>query len=175
MPSSLTPSEPTPQSLGMPITPAPLRVAAPSTDTPEPAPPTFSSLTGPKARQRRRIWNRRSTQTYLGTPMADYEYMYIHQRYIPDDIFELYNLATLLDGDYVYVKIRRGMYGLPQAGRIANDYLRTFLEPAGYHPIPHTPGLWCHKTRPIAFSLVVDDFGVKYVNQDDVDHLLATL
>ncbi|KAG7366876.1 hypothetical protein IV203_029546 [Nitzschia inconspicua] len=67
------------------------------------------------------------------------------------------------------------MYGLPQAGRIANDYLHTFLEPAGYHPTEHTPGLWRHRTRPLAFSLVVDDFGVKYVNQDDVDYLLATL
>ncbi|KAG7342946.1 reverse transcriptase RNA-dependent DNA polymerase [Nitzschia inconspicua] len=112
---------------------------------------------------------------YLGTPMADYEYMRIHRRFIPDDIFILYNLADLLDGDYIYVEIRRGMYGLPQAGRIANDYLRTFLEPAGYHPTPNTPGLWRHKTRPIIFSLVVDDFGVKYVNQDDVDHLLGTL
>ncbi|KAG7352362.1 reverse transcriptase RNA-dependent DNA polymerase [Nitzschia inconspicua] len=112
---------------------------------------------------------------YLGTPMAEYEYMRIHRRYIPDDIFEQYNLSALLDGDFVYVEIRRGMYGLPQAGRIANDYLRTFLEPAGYHPTEHTPGLWRHRTRPLAFSLVVDDFGVKYVNQDDVDHLLATL
>jgi hypothetical protein len=28
-----------------------------------------------------------------------------------------------------------------------------------------TPGLWTHKTRPILFSLVVDDFGVKYVGK----------
>ncbi|KAG7350061.1 reverse transcriptase RNA-dependent DNA polymerase [Nitzschia inconspicua] len=112
---------------------------------------------------------------YLGTPMAEYKYMRIHRRYIPDDIFEQYHLADILDGDYVYVEIRRGMYGLPQAGRIANDYLRTFLEPAGYHPTEHTPGLWRHRTRPLTFSLVVDDFGVKYVSQDDVDHLLATL
>ncbi|KAG7340278.1 hypothetical protein IV203_023821 [Nitzschia inconspicua] len=51
---------------------------------------------------------------YLGTPMAEYEYMRIHRRYIPDDIFEQYHLADILDGDYVYVEIRRGMYGLPR-------------------------------------------------------------
>ncbi len=29
--------------------------------------------------------------------------------------------------------------------------------------------------RPISFTLVVDDFGVKYVNKDDVDHLIASI
>ena len=24
------------------------------------------------------------------------------------------------------------------------------------------PGLWSHKTRPITFTLIIDDFGVKY-------------
>ena len=36
-------------------------------------------------------------------------------------------------------------------------------------------GLWYHKTRPITFKLVVDDFGVKYVNKDDVGHLIASI
>ncbi|KAG7374215.1 hypothetical protein IV203_013310 [Nitzschia inconspicua] len=53
------------------------------------------------------------------------------------------------------------MYGLPQASRISNDYLRPFLEPAGYHPTEHTPGLWRQRTRALASSLVVDDFAVK--------------
>ena len=38
-----------------------------------------------------------------------------------------------------------------------------------------TPGLWTHTTRSIIFSLVVDDFGVKYCQRDDVDHLLGVL
>jgi hypothetical protein len=29
--------------------------------------------------------------------------------------------------------------------------------------------------RDITFTLVVDDFGIKYTNQDDLDHLLAAL
>ena len=36
-------------------------------------------------------------------------------------------------------------------------------------------GLWAHKTRPIQFTLVVDDFGVKYVGKEHADHLLRTL
>ena len=30
-------------------------------------------------------------------------------------------------------------------------------------------------SRPISFTLVVDDFGVKYVNKDDTDHLVASI
>jgi hypothetical protein len=35
--------------------------------------------------------------------------------------------------------------------------------------------LWKHKTRNIQFVLVVDDFGIKYVKRDDLDHLVAVL
>ena len=35
--------------------------------------------------------------------------------------------------------------------------------------------MWRHITRPIAFSLVVDDFGVKYVHKDDATHLSNSL
>ena len=31
----------------------------------------------------------------------------------------------------------------------------------------YTPGLWLHEWRPIQFSLVVDDFGVKYVGEEN--------
>ena len=37
------------------------------------------------------------------------------------------------------------------------------------------PGLWKHDTRPIQFTVVVDSFGVKYVNKDDVTHLQQVL
>ena len=31
-------------------------------------------------------------------------------------------------------------------------------------------GLWKHKWRPVTFSLVVDDFGVKYIGKQYVDY-----
>jgi hypothetical protein len=34
------------------------------------------------------------------------------------------------------------------------------------------PGLWKHITCPISFTLVVDDFAVKYERQEDVNHLI---
>jgi hypothetical protein len=63
------------------------------------------------------------------------------------------------------------MYGLNQAGLFANQLLQTCLAPFGYYLSRRTPGLWLHKTRPIAFSLVVDDFAVKYVGKQHADHL----
>ena len=112
---------------------------------------------------------------YLGTPMERFEYMRISVKIIPRHIYDLYKLKDLTTDGFVFVEIRRGMYGLPQAGRIANDQLVAFLAPHGYHPVAITPGLWKHDTRDIFFTLVVDDFGVKYTNRDDADHLMNTL
>jgi hypothetical protein len=53
--------------------------------------------------------------------------------------------------------------------------LRKRLAPYGYYEVAHTPGLWRHVTRPISFSLVVDDFGVKYVGKEHALHLIHTL
>jgi hypothetical protein len=63
------------------------------------------------------------------------------------------------------------MYGLKQAGLLASQLLQKRLAPFGYYPARHTPGLWLHKTRPIAFSLIVDDFAVTYVGKQHADHL----
>ncbi|KAI2493168.1 Reverse transcriptase (RNA-dependent DNA polymerase) [Fragilaria crotonensis] len=112
---------------------------------------------------------------YLGTPMERYEYMRIPIGLIPDVIIELYNLLPLVHNGHVFVEIRRGMYGLPQAGRLANDQLIKFMAPHGYHPVALTPGLWKHSSRDIVFSLVVDDFGIRYTSQADADHLITTL
>jgi hypothetical protein len=79
----------------------------------------------------------------------------------PEEIIQKYNLnARAVDG-WVYIEIRKCMYGLKQAGLLANQLLQTRLAPFGYYPARNTPGLWLHKTRPISFTLVVDDFAVK--------------
>jgi hypothetical protein len=67
------------------------------------------------------------------------------------------------------------MYGLNQAGLLANQLLQTRLAPFGYYPAHHTPGLWLHKTRPISFTLVVDDLAVKYVGKHHAEHLRNAL
>ena len=112
---------------------------------------------------------------YLGTLMTQYEYMRIPLQMLPPAIVEQYNLTPLIHNNCVYVEIRKGMYGLPQAGKLANNQLIAALAPFGYHPVPLTAGLWRHDTRDITFCLVVDDFGVKYTNKEDADHLLTSL
>ena len=112
---------------------------------------------------------------YLNNPMPTFEYMRIPVKDIPTVIMEQYNLTHLVYNGYVMVEIRKGMYGLPQAGIIANDRLVKHLHGYGYTPTKHTPGLFTHSDRPICFSLTVDDFGVKYVGKEHADHLITTL
>ena len=69
-------------------------------------------------------------------------------------------------------KITKGIYRLPQAGRIAHDKLIKHLANGGYVPTGKTPGLFKHTSRPIYFCLVVYDFGVKYTSRNDAEHLI---
>jgi hypothetical protein len=73
------------------------------------------------------------------------------------------------------MEIRKDMPGLKQAGCITNDQLTTHLAKFGYWPVPITPSLWKHDSCPIDFSLVVDDFGIKYVGKERALHLLGPL
>jgi hypothetical protein len=51
------------------------------------------------------------------------------------------------------------MYGLPQAGIIAQQLLEERLAKHGYRQSKTTPGLWKHDTRPIS------------VGEENVQHL----
>ena len=67
------------------------------------------------------------------------------------------------------------MYGLKQAGIIAHKAIIHHLAPFWYHPACHTPGLCQHETRDTIFTLVVDDFAIKYTSLDNAQHLLHVL
>jgi len=113
---------------------------------------------------------------YLNTPMARPEYMRLKIDDMPDNVIKQYQLREKSTKDgYVYVEINKGMYGLPQAGIIAQQLLEKRLNAAGYHQSTITPGFWKHDWRPISFALCVDDFGVKYVGEEHAKHLLRTL
>ncbi len=71
--------------------------------------------------------------------------------------------------------MRRAVWGLPQAGILANKLLCKRLLPHRYYECNNTPGLWKHTTRPISFTLVVDDFGVKYVRHEHAEHLIKCI
>jgi hypothetical protein len=113
---------------------------------------------------------------YLNTKLPSPEYMRIHISLIPDEIKEEYNVNDYVDEDgFVYVEITGAIYGLSQSGYLAHEDLKKNLAPFGYAPAKRTHGLWFHKTRNISFTLVVDDFGVKYVDKADALHLINAL
>ncbi len=67
------------------------------------------------------------------------------------------------------------MHRLQQSGILANKLLKECLEKHGYQDLSHTPGIFKHDLRPIWFTLVVDDFGAKYVRKEYLEHLLRIL
>ena len=102
--------------------------------------------------------------------------MKFHISTIPQGIIDEYNLLDIVKNHgFVYVKIVKGMYGLKQAGIIARKSLVQHLAPFGYHPARNIPGLWQHETRDNIFTLVVDDFAIKYTSLENAKHLLNAL
>jgi hypothetical protein len=80
------------------------------------------------------------------------------------------------NSNHVMLAITKGMYGLPQDGSLAQERLLNHLSKHGYRPVRNTPCILRHDTRDaVVFSLVVDDFGIKYKNQADAEHLLLVL
>jgi hypothetical protein len=112
---------------------------------------------------------------YLGTPLPRFEYMKMLISRFPEENIQKYNLNSLAVDGWVYIEIRKGMNGLKQAILLANQLLQTRLAPFGYYPARHTQGRWLHKTRPISFTLVIDDFAVKYVGKHHAEHLRNAL
>ena len=74
--------------------------------------------------------------------------MRIPLKIIPQDIIDAYDLTSLVNNQGgIYMRIETSMYGLKQAGIIANQELVKHMAPFRYHPVQHTPGLWVHYSR----------------------------
>ena len=58
---------------------------------------------------------------------------------------------------------------------LSQQLLEKRLNAEDYYQSKVTPGFWTHKWRPICFTLVVDDFGVKYVGEEHTRHLLSII
>ena len=66
---------------------------------------------------------------------------------IPQEFNDLYDLGSKVKNGYVYIEIQRGMYGLPQAGILANKLLKERRLKNDYFEVPHTgPILTQNKT-----------------------------
>ena len=66
--------------------------------------------------------------------MNRYEYMWIKISDTPQDIIDQYGLTDKAVNGKVLVEIRKGMYGMKQAGHIANDRLKEHIKAYGYVP-----------------------------------------
>ena len=113
---------------------------------------------------------------FLQTKLDIPEYIRIHSKYFSKEFLHEYKIDNLPDKDgYMYCQIDKGMYGLKQAAILAYTQLKKRLNEFGYYPLKSSNGLWRHQTRRTLFALCVDDFGVKYDNQDDLNHLIKAL
>ena len=112
---------------------------------------------------------------YLMSTLPEAEYVRFRYDLIPPRIIKHYQLDLLVNDGYVYARINKAWYGLKQGGKIAHDDLVEHLQKHGYVRAGYTDGLFKHTTRDISFTLVVDDFGIKYVKQEDVDHLVSIM
>jgi hypothetical protein len=73
----------------------------------------------------------------------------------PNNIIMHYSLIKKVLNGFVYMEICCRVYGLPQAGILANKLLKTHLACHEYFEVPHMPGLWKHTSRPVWFNLCV--------------------
>jgi len=113
---------------------------------------------------------------YLMTPLKRPEFIPISINDISEEIIIEYKLREIADSKgMVYIQANQGMYGLSQSGLLANEPLEKRLNKRGYHQCKLLPGLWSHKWCPVQFTLVVYDFGVKYVGKEHALHLKQTL
>ena len=60
-------------------------------------------------------------------------------------------------------------------GQTTHLHLAQHLKLFGYFSSKQTSGLWFHETNPIAFTLVVDDFDIKYINKEHIEYLLKAV
>jgi hypothetical protein len=109
---------------------------------------------------------------YLHAPLDRYEYMKMPLALFQEWIKQQYNLNKLPLNCFVYLEMHRAVWGLPQVSTLANKLLQKRLLSHGYFECPNFPGLWKHYTRPILFTLVMDNFGLKYVGKEHVNHLI---
>ena len=107
--------------------------------------------------------------------MAKDEYYKISIILIPQEVIDEYNLMDNQINGFLYVCMEKGMYGLVQAGIIAHTALKEHLRPFEYEPVPIIPGLWRHNKIGIKFTLVVDEFAIKYKRKEGAMHLTHAL
>jgi hypothetical protein len=119
------------------------------------------------------------TDMYLNTrlPLDQWEYMVLDVHDIPQEIIDTYKLTDYMSPEdtKVYVEVMGALYGMKQAGYLAHLEILEHLANHGYMPCPNTPCLFRHHSDDIEFTLITDDFGVRYGTKAAADKLLAVM
>jgi hypothetical protein len=80
-------------------------------------------------------------KNYLTDALEYYKYMKMPLSLFPIWIVEQYNLNTHAKDGWVHLEMQCAVWGLPQAGILANKCLCHKLAPFGYYECVITPGL----------------------------------
>ena len=69
---------------------------------------------------------------YLNTPLKKKIYGKMKAKYIPEETIKKHNLKQYIEDDgWIHFKIGKGIYGIPEAGRLSNDLLRARIKNMG--------------------------------------------
>eukprot|EP01035_Chromulina_nebulosa_P069550 gene69550-biopygen40254 len=101
---------------------------------------------------------------YLMTSLPRPEYIRVPLKFLSHKILDQHNLHQYLHNNSVLFEVTKSMYGLPHAGKIAQDVL-----------IERRICLFRHATNGVVFTLVVDDFGVKFKDLAGTEDLIRCL
>jgi hypothetical protein len=112
---------------------------------------------------------------YLGSKLTEPEYFSIPVKNIPVETMIEFDLQQYANDDNVLFQVDGTMYGHPVAGRIANADLVEHLGQHGYIQDPNIPSFFENAINQVSFTLVVDDFGIKYTGADTLKDLIRVL
>ena len=95
---------------------------------------------------------------------------------MPEDVIKQYKIWDIATPEgFVYVKVQKSIYGLPQSDILSQQLLEQWLAKHGYTQSKYTPGFWKYAWQPISFTLAVNDFGAKYIGGEHAQHLKNVL
>ena len=91
---------------------------------------------------------------YLKIPLPRLVYLRMQSKFLPTDIIDKHNLTPYLRNNPVLFEVNNEMYGLPQAGLLAQQRLIAHLAQHGYHQTNTAVGYIVFASESLEFSLL---------------------
>jgi len=100
------------------------------------------------------------------------EYMVLKEKYLPKKYREKY--GNMISNGQLLIRLDKTIYGMKQAGYIAQRNLIEILTKKGYKEENYN-SIFTNKTKSVAFVTHVDDFAVGYKDKGQVEELIKVL